>query len=312
VGEDWWRLGISGKREASRLLLLSTISGNIDLSQHLINIGADVNYPAQGYSCTCLRAKAPVEDRCQLSDVEEADIFHGNTVLMAATRRGNTRMIRMLLEYGSEINAKHPKSNYTPLEMAINEGDMDAMRLLIDWGAEVNETCPERCTSPLVIAAKNGRVEAINALVTAGADVNMPLAGDYGSALAAAAAWAKIEAMYSLIVAGADLNMAIPGTYGSALAAAAACKTNNANKAVDFLLQRGANANMPLCGKHRFAVGFAWEVKKREGLSSSELKVAREVIKLLFQTVPKELRASLARSLITYCGDGDGDRDRND
>ena len=103
--EDWWHLRISGKQEASRLLLLSAVSGNIDLSQHLINISADVNYPAQGYPCTCLRAKAPVEDGCQLSDIKEAYIFPGNTVLMAATRSGNTRMIRMLLESGSEINA---------------------------------------------------------------------------------------------------------------------------------------------------------------------------------------------------------------
>ncbi|RYP17500.1 hypothetical protein DL765_004464 [Monosporascus sp. GIB2] len=118
--------------------------------------------------------------------------------------------------------------------------------LLSDWWA--NAEIPLSQTNNngnnlLAIAAEAGCIRICEALIKRGMQVDMQ-SGIYGSALAAAVYRGHIETVKFLVQNGADVNMPLQtGDYGSALAAAA---YGGHTETVKFLVQNGADINMPL------------------------------------------------------------------
>ncbi|AEO64672.1 uncharacterized protein THITE_74764 [Thermothielavioides terrestris NRRL 8126] len=120
--------------------------------------------------------------------------------------------------------------------------------VLSDWWA--NEEMPLSLTTKqgdnlLTLAAVGGHKPIIEALLRRGMKLNTPLNNKWGSALATVVAHGSLEIVQFLVEKGADVNMPLhTGDYGSALAAAASYSGDI--KTIEFLLEKGADVNMPL------------------------------------------------------------------
>lgn len=66
-------------------------------------------------------------------------------------------------------------------------GDVEQVKLLIEFGADVDLVDMEYRSTPLGFAARGGQVETARALLAAGADPNLPAAPSWARPLA----WAR-------------------------------------------------------------------------------------------------------------------------
>jgi len=157
--------------------------------------------------------------------------------LQAAAYRGIEEVVRLLLDYGADVNPVHSSGEYgNPLQAAIFGEDEAIIQLLLDHGASVNQT-GGRMGTPLQAAANQGLESVVRMLIHKGANVNAPVGGKYGTALRAALANNYEEIVRFLLQCGADMRCdgefnhtttekpVLTESYHSALEVAAA--TNN-------------------------------------------------------------------------------------
>ncbi|MBG90991.1 MAG: hypothetical protein CL521_04160 [Actinobacteria bacterium] len=85
-------------------------------------------------------------------------------------KRGNSDIIRQLVEYGVNVNEKG-RDKWTPLHWAVLIGDIVSVRLLLDKGAKVNVK-NDQAVMPIHIAAYKGSQDIIELLIEKGARLN--------------------------------------------------------------------------------------------------------------------------------------------
>ncbi|KAK5763029.1 hypothetical protein LTS12_006813 [Elasticomyces elasticus] len=177
-----------------------------------------------------------------------ADYDHDNlgTPLCAAVhnvalRAGDLQILRLLLEYGVDVNSN--RCGGTALHLAASYGHEGAVSLLLQAGADINSNLDSRGTA-LQAAALKGYCGMVQLLLDGGADLKAPDKSDF-TALQAASCNGHIEIVRLLLDKGADLH-ACDRFYGSALQAASC---NGHVEVVQLLLTKGANAN-DKCGTH--------------------------------------------------------------
>ncbi|KAJ7855179.1 ankyrin repeat-containing domain protein [Mycena olivaceomarginata] len=156
--------------------------------------------------------------------------------LCAASFHGHVEVIQVLLKKGAEVNAMSGRYG-SALQAASIRGNIQICRLLIEHGAEVN-TAGGEYGSVLQAASIMGNMEIVWLLLENGAEVNAA-GGRFGSALQVASVRGRVEFVQRLLQYGADVN-ATGGVYGNALQAASA---NGCVAVVRLLLEKGADAN---------------------------------------------------------------------
>lgn len=200
------------------------------------------------------------------------------TPLMHATMNGKTESAALLIEAGSDVNAKNDDFE-TMLMMAAQgdkEGALDTIRFVLKAGAEMNfKNCHGR--TALTCALEAGCTEAVCLLLSAGADVHNGIEpgkgewlidyeaegdqveltrafvnagaylgsyeGEYGcTPLKLAASHSKTASAALLIEAGCDVN-AQDTINETALMVAAQGDTEGALDTIRFLLKAGAEVN---------------------------------------------------------------------
>ncbi|MEI6040281.1 MAG: ankyrin repeat domain-containing protein [Candidatus Berkelbacteria bacterium] len=73
------------------------------------------------------------------------------TPLHLAAMRGNTQLIKLLIEYGANVNlADHDQ--WTALHFAITYGELEPVKLLVEAGADINKPEGLNQATPLTIA----------------------------------------------------------------------------------------------------------------------------------------------------------------
>ena len=70
-------------------------------------------------------------------DKNVRDAF-GDTALHVAAFQKNLVVLKLLLDYGLDPNARATKNGYTPLHNAVSANNIDAARLLLQYGANKN------------------------------------------------------------------------------------------------------------------------------------------------------------------------------
>ena len=98
---------------------------------------------------------------------------------------GYADVMRLLLENGSDINARDPWGR-TALMIVAKAGDLDSFRLLLDWEADIHAR-DERGFTALMYAAWQGHIDIVKLLIERGADVNAKESKHGGTALLLAA-----------------------------------------------------------------------------------------------------------------------------
>jgi ankyrin repeat protein len=84
----------------------------------------------------------------------------GRTALHDAMFQKNMEVIRLLLEYGFDVNATGPANGYTPLHDAVWVNNVDAAKLLLESGADTTIKNTDGFT-PLDMARKTGKRKMI-------------------------------------------------------------------------------------------------------------------------------------------------------
>jgi ankyrin repeat protein len=87
----------------------------------------------------------------------------GGTALHDAIFQDNLEVIKLLLDYGFDINATVPSNGYTPLHYCVWAGNLPALKLLLAYQADKSIKAKDGLT-PLEKATKDGKREFILAL----------------------------------------------------------------------------------------------------------------------------------------------------
>jgi len=212
--------------EASRL-------GNEDLTQLLLDYGADIDLKSGGKE------------------------YPRTTALQVASENGHEDIVRCLLQRGANINLGGDNTGHSPLAQATIHGQTAVAMLLLERGADVNlrrenDTCCTALQATIAEGLHKDNLSTARLLLQHGADVKIP-GGRTGNALQAACSrtihpvsnWApnwfnrKALVVQLLLDYGADVH-AQGGEYGNALQAAA--YTGNTS-VVDLLLRHGADVH---------------------------------------------------------------------
>ncbi len=92
----------------------------------------------------------------------------GETALMLASLRGQTKLVERLLKRGAAVN----RPGWTALHYAATAPDEEPLRRLLDHGAAADARSPNGTTA-LMMAAQYGTSESVDLLMARGADVNL-------------------------------------------------------------------------------------------------------------------------------------------
>ena len=200
-------------------LMIACDSGNIRIATLLLQARANINQPKNNgftalvYAC---KSETPLND-----------------------------LVRLLIEYGADINIKSSKLQRTALMSAAYRGRASIVQYLLEQGAPVNTQDVEGVTS-LMIASQNGHPETVRVLLDYGADANMLGWSEeiYQTALMLACFNQRTVCVDLLLDGGADPNLC--GSTDSPLSAA--CYTTGHDQPMDptileKLLSAGGNPN---------------------------------------------------------------------
>lgn len=131
------------------------------------------------------------------------------TPLLLAISKGNTELVKLLIQYGADVNLPAKLSlNRTPLQQAAERGDIDIVRLLLSYKAEINAPAATNSGgTALQLAAIGGYLAVVLLLLEKGADVNAARSRFSGrTALEGAAEHGRLDTVQCLLNAGADVK----------------------------------------------------------------------------------------------------------
>ncbi|CAN5179349.1 hypothetical protein BH09DEP1_BH09DEP1_6280 [soil metagenome] len=105
------------------------------------------------------------------ANVNQADPFRGETMLMKAVVVNDLETARLLLQAGADID-KQDHLGITALRLAIGDNKSQMVRLLIDAGADLDKKdyCNGSGYTALMRAAEYGHLEIVRLLLDGGAD----------------------------------------------------------------------------------------------------------------------------------------------
>jgi len=125
------------------------------------------------------------------------------TPILAAASGGHANILRLLLEYGADVDSRN-KYGETPLHGASWNGKLDAGQHLVEYGADINARNEDDWT-PLFHAVFHGHTEFAQMLIIRGAVINARSV--FGSTpLHVAVRRGDVQAVRLLLVHGAAVN----------------------------------------------------------------------------------------------------------
>ena len=169
---------IETKDEVGRSpLLRASVSGKFAVVKMLVEAGARVCV-TDNYGDTCLTMAANcghTETVRYLVGLPQVDLSHkdkeGYTSLLAAAENSSTDVVEVLIDAGSDVEAKC-NDGRSPLLVASGLGNLRVVEVLVKAGADVCVTDNTRGTC-LILAAANGHTETVRTLLCMpGVDVN--------------------------------------------------------------------------------------------------------------------------------------------
>ncbi|HEV8273404.1 MAG TPA: ankyrin repeat domain-containing protein [Chitinophagaceae bacterium] len=173
--------------------------------------------------------KSLLEQKTDPNSVDE----DGDQLLMCAALYSSIECMQLLIEKGSNVNAKN-KLDETVLMWSVH--DLAKMKLLIQHGADVNAKAKSGNTPLLIASIGHGKYDAVKLLIDKGADA-LALNNRKENALIRASLFGDTATISFLLSKGLDIN-ALSLDSTTALINAVL----NANKPVIFqLLERGAD-----------------------------------------------------------------------
>jgi len=146
-------------------------------------------------------------------------LVDGSTALIAAASGGLTEVTQLILNGGVNVNATDTEL-WTALHHAANSGHLPVVRLLLRrWDIQVDAPAKSGDT-PLVRAAWQGKDEIVSLLMERGADINFAMDPRKDTPLIRAAAYSEEGVVRLLLRHGADVDRVCEGRWTALLHAA--------------------------------------------------------------------------------------------
>jgi len=136
-------INLIDKRYGLSPLFLATFNDHYEVVQALIDAGADWNFRDKDgetvFHATAARGKpARVEMLLDMGAGIEMKDGDGRTPLMAATRLGNDDVLLLLLQKGANVNAVDDEGNNALHSAVAAHYTTESIRILLEYGIEVN------------------------------------------------------------------------------------------------------------------------------------------------------------------------------
>jgi ankyrin repeat protein len=261
-------INVRDSKNQTPLHIAASNSNLFDIAGRLVRRGANVNAQDMFGSTPLHRAAQWNNPRLVVYLLEQTPVTiniqdnNGNTPLHVAAARGDTKSLKLLLQYGANIHIKNKKGKTALDEAKENQSlatsalleqaialspfdilsqeipDIDRLKELITTGADLSQANRYGFTA-LHLAARQNNTEAIQLLINNGADVNAQTLGGF-TALHIAVAFNNEPALVALLKAGANPNaQTVTGQTPLHLAVA----LGNANS-ITHLIYAGADQNI--------------------------------------------------------------------
>jgi len=183
--------------------------GYEDSARNLIAKGADVNARDKDGNTPLMRAVSLGNTKVAKLLIDNgADVNAGPmdsigcTILASAIMGGYTEIANLLISRGANVNARDKNGINTPLSWAMYKENIKIAKLLIDNGADVNARYFIGGNTHLMNAAYSGDTKVAKLLIDNGADVNAKAKGGWTPLMLA-----KTKEMADLLISkGADEN----------------------------------------------------------------------------------------------------------
>jgi ankyrin repeat protein len=152
-------------------LLLAMKEEHVAVARLLVLTGVDVNLADKDNLTPLHWAVTEIEDlelarlllqRGAIVNLDNKDIGRGNTLLHWSCSRGKTNAVKLLLEFGADVN-QPGKDAYHPLHLAAKMGKIPLLKLLLEAGADAKAKDRQGQT-PAEIARQNNRQAAVDLL----------------------------------------------------------------------------------------------------------------------------------------------------
>jgi ankyrin repeat protein len=198
-------------------LIRAVNDGHKDVVKVLLEKGADVNFSIDvgGEPYTPLRYALAhgYSDIAEMLKKAHPKINHYDDLISAVTE-GNAKAVEKLLGEGTNPNMEN-SFGPTPIEIASRLGNLEIVRILAEYGANLNghEFGPGAVT-PLMVASSKGNLEIVKFLLEKGVDVNYSSERGH-TALEGAAFNGHLDVVNYLLGKGADVTAGIPDAYYS-------------------------------------------------------------------------------------------------
>jgi ankyrin repeat protein len=142
-----------------------------DLVDYILEIElaeeAEVLHLAAEYGGPYLTAKL-IDAGFSVSGLDE----YQRIPLLKAARSGQVETVKLLLERGSDVNARDV-DGLSALHAAVFSGSVETVKILIGNGSEIDAGSSDSGITPLLLAAHVGYLPIVQELVNSGADFNI-------------------------------------------------------------------------------------------------------------------------------------------
>ena len=182
------------------------LSGNKTRVRELVAKGAKIGEGCQNAIELCLLLEdMEMFDIVRAAGGVDAANSRGDTALMGVSRRGDERIVDILLANQANTNVADKQRGYTPLRLAAENNHRRIVKKLIANKAKL-DTVDILGDTALIRASLRGNVGLVQDLIDAGADLNIAGAGGM-TALMWAVYWEEKETAQALLAGGADVSI---------------------------------------------------------------------------------------------------------
>ena len=207
--------------------------------------------------------KSLLEQKADPNSVDE----DGDYLLMYAALYSSVECMQLLIEKGSNVNAKN-KIDETALMWSVH--DVAKMKLLIEHGADVNAKAKTGNTPLLIASIGHGKYDAVKLLIDKGADA-LAVNNRKENALTRASLFGDTTTVSLLLSRGIDINALSTDSTTALLNAA----LNVNSRVVIQLLERGADPDK-ICFFGLTALSASVTINDRESVKAI-LKKAKKI-----------------------------------
>ncbi|KAF7981785.1 hypothetical protein HWV62_31871 [Athelia sp. TMB] len=216
-------------------LQLAARQGHIDMVRLLLDFGAQCTDSAPLFDAIRLGYIEIVQLLLQRgADPSAVDIQHGEDALELASSKGQTTIVKLLLEHGASVNTQND-TDHPALAIASYQCHIDIVALLLEHGADVHARTDLGYTA-LELACSNGAIDIARMLLEHGADANTP-DSQKDTPLSCASRRGHIQIVKLLLEHGADVNSQNVQGLSALIEASSRCHT----EIVALLLEHGAD-----------------------------------------------------------------------